>query len=198
LLHLGDAFEFTALRKGATDDEKRISLEQDIEWGLWLLDEVFQGIKGQRWFLRGNHCERLWSMAEKGSAVSQEFAAEKIHEIESFLDDREIQMKPYCSIKGVVKINDTLYMHGYGHGVNAAKDHIKSYHHNVVFPHTHRAEHAIGTGWPEPLTSVNIGCLRQLYPEFASRGTSTLSWAHAFGRGEFLPDGTSTRELVIL
>jgi predicted phosphodiesterase len=56
MFHLGDAFEFTALRKGATDDEKRISIEEDIEAGLWMFSRIFKGIKGQRWFMRGNHC----------------------------------------------------------------------------------------------------------------------------------------------
>lgn len=198
MLHLGDAFEFTALRKGATDDEQRISIDVDISWGLWLLEEIFSGIKGQRWFLRGNHCERLWQMKDKGSAIGREFAEEKIYEIESFLEDRGIQMKPYCSSKGVIKINDTLFMHGYGHGINAAKDHIRAYHNHAMFCHTHRAEHAVGTGWPEPLTAVNIGCMLKLLPQYASRGVSTLSWTHGFGQGEFMADGTATRELVVL
>jgi len=198
MFHLGDAFEFTALRKGATDDEKRISIEKDIKEGLWMFSRIFKGIRGQRWFMRGNHCERLWQMKDKGTAIGREFANEKIYQIESFLADHDIQMKPYCSRKGVIMVNDTCLMHGYGHGLNAAKDHLKAYHHNLIFCHTHRAEHAVAPAWPKPIEALNIGCMRELYPEFASRGTSTLSWRHAFAKGRFNSDNTSTRELVIL
>lgn len=198
MFHLGDAFEFTALRKGASDDERRISIEEDIEAGLKMFQRIFKGITGQRWFMRGNHCERLWQMRDKGSAISREFAGEKIDQIESFLVDHDIQMKPYCSRKGVIQVNDTHLMHGYGHGLNAAKDHLKAYHHHVIFCHTHRAEHAVVPGWPQPIEALNIGCMRKLFPEFASRGTSTLSWKHAFAKGKFYDDNTSTRELVIL
>jgi len=198
MLHLGDVFEFTALRKGATDDEKRICIDTDISWGLWCLEQIFNGIKGQRWLLRGNHCERLWQMSDGGTAIGQEFAQDRIYQIEKFLSDNDIQMKPYCSSKGIIQINDTLFCHGYGHGMHAAKDHNKAYHNNMMFCHTHRLCHHVDTGWPSPIEAINIGCMRQLLPEYASRGTSTLSWKHGYGKGEFRSDGTATRELIVL
>jgi len=198
MFHLGDVFEFTALRKGATEDEKRINIEEDIEWGLWTLQEMMEGIKGERWALRGNHCERLWEMAEKGSVVGRDFAKIHIERIEEFLADNNIKTKPYCSTQGVIQINDLLLMHGYGFGVNAAKDHMKIYHKDVIFGHTHRAETAIGTGWPMPIEALNIGMMMKKFPKYASRTTSVLSWNHAFAKGEFFKGGTHTKELVTL
>ena len=198
MIHLGDAFEFTALRKGATEDEKRIDIEEDIEWGLWSLQEMMEGIKGERWFLRGNHCERLWEMAQKGTTVGRDFAKMHIARIEEFLGDMKIKTKPYCSTQGVIQINDLLAMHGYGFGVNAAKDHMKIYHKSLMFGHTHRAESAIGTGWPHPIEALNVGMMMNKFPKYASRTTSVLSWAHGFAKGEFYKDGTHTKELVTI
>ena len=198
MFHLGDVFEFTALRKGASDDEKRIDIEEDIEWGLWTLEQMMEGIKGERWFLRGNHCQRLWDMAETGSVINKDFASTHIARIEEFLGDMKIKTKPYCSTQGVVQVNDLLAMHGYGFGVNAAKDHLKIYHKDVMFVHTHRAEVAVGTGWPRPLVALNLGMMRTPFPKYASRTTSVLSWNPGFGKGEFFKDGTHTKELVTL
>ena len=198
MLHLGDCFEFTALRKGASEDEKRLDIEEDIEAGLNTLKRVFNGITGERWCLRGNHCQRLWDMADKGSVISQDFAKVHIKRIEDFFAEHKIKTKPYCSTQGVIQINDLLAMHGYGFGVNAAKDHLKIYHNHVIFGHTHRAEEAVGTGWPKPIVAINCGMMMQKFPKYASRTTSVLSWTHAFVKGEFLKDGTHTKKLVTL
>lgn len=198
VVHLGDCFEFTALRKGATEDEKRIDIEQDIDAGLEFMDKLFRNVKGEKYFLIGNHGMRLWEMADKGSVVSRDFAKGHIARIEAFLEARDIKFKPYCSFSGVLQINDLLLMHGYGFGVNAAKDHMKLYHKDVVFGHTHRAETAIGTGWPKPIEAINCGMLMKKQPKYASRTTSVLSWTHACVEGEFLADGTHTKKLVTL
>jgi len=144
------------------------------------------------------NCERLWQMAEKGTVVGRDFAQMHIDKIEEFLADNEIKTKPYCSTQGVIQINDLLAMHGYGFGVNAAKDHMKIYHKDLIFGHTHRAETAVGTGWPMPLESLNVGMMMKKFPKYASRTTSVLSWNHAFCKGEFLNDGTHTKQLVTL
>tara|TARA_R110000796_G_scaffold4493_5_gene17429 strand:- start:2049 stop:2783 length:735 start_codon:yes stop_codon:yes gene_type:complete len=198
VFHLGDAFEFTALRKGATEDEKRIDIEADIEAGLKFLDKLFRNIKGEKWLLRGNHCERLWEMAANGTVIGRDFAQHHIDRIESFLKKRDIKMKPYCSYSGILQVNDVLLMHGYGFGVNAAKDHMKLYHLACIFNHTHRAETAIGTGWPHALESINGGMLMKKQPKYASRTTSVLSWTHACVEGTFEKDGTHTKNLVTL
>ena len=194
MLHLGDAFELTALRKSATSEEKEIQFENDIASGLWAMSEMFKGVE-DTFFLRGNHCERLWSLRDKGSAVNAQLAERHISEIEDWLGYWGTTMLPYCSHKGTMRINDILFMHGYRHGLHAAKDLGKDYHGNIVFVHTHRIEEAYVTGWPDALCVINAGCLRELLPEFASRGTSTLSWGHGFAYGEFFADGSSSMHL---
>lgn len=194
IIHLGDAFEFTALRKGASNDELNLSIDQDIAWGLWAMEEMFDGAK-TKIYLRGNHCERLWKMAKDGTQVGKEWAQSKIDRIEDFLTEQGAIMFPYCSHKGVVEINQTLFMHGILYGMNAARDHLRAYHKDVIFVHTHRAEDVTISGWPNPLRAINAGCTRELLPEYAQRTVSTLGWANACAYGEFLKDGTATKIL---
>ena len=195
VIHLGDAFEFTALRKGASSNELNLSVDQDIDWGLWAMEEMFDGAE-TKIFLRGNHCERLWKMAKDGTQVGQEWAQSKIDRIDGKLSEMGAVMLPYCSKRGVVEINQTLFMHGTLYGVNAGRDHIqKAYHKDLIFVHTHRAEDVTVPGWPDPLRAINAGCLRELLPEYAERTVSTLGWAHACAYGEFLEDGTATKIL---
>lgn len=194
VIHLGDAFEFTALRKNASTKELGICIDQDIDFGLWAMDEMFEGAE-TKIYLRGNHCERLWKMAESGNQVSVDFARSKIDRIEAHLATNKVTMLPYCSHKGICMINNTIFMHGILYGINAGRDHLRAYHHNLVFVHTHRAEDATIPSWPNPLTAINAGCLRQLLPEYAERTVSTLGWKHAFAYGEFLKNNTSTMNL---
>jgi len=194
VIHLGDAFEFTALRKGASSEEQEIDIDHDINMGLWAMDEMFSGAK-TKIYLRGNHCERLWKMALSGSKIGRDWAALRIRAIEGFIAKQGAIMLPYDSHKGVVEINETLFMHGTLYGINAARDHLRVYHKDLVFVHTHRAEDVTIPGWPEPLTAINAGCLRELLPEYAQRTVSTLGWKHACAYGEFFADGTSTKYL---
>ena len=55
----GDAFDLRPLRKGASEDEKRESIRADIIAGKKFLKRM-----QPTHFLRGNHDERLWELAE--------------------------------------------------------------------------------------------------------------------------------------
>jgi hypothetical protein len=192
VINLGDAFEFTALRKNASPKELDYSIDQDIDWGLWSMEEMFDGAE-TKIYLRGNHCERLWKMAESTTQVGKEWAEGKIARIEAFLKEHSVTMLPYDSHRGVCQINDTLFMHGTLFGVNAGRDHLRAYHKDLIFVHTHRAEDVTIPGWPTPLTAINAGCTRDLLPEYAQRTVSTLGWKHACAYGEFMKDGTATK-----
>jgi hypothetical protein len=199
MICLGDVFELTALRRGATNLELRISNMQDIEDGLECLGKMMKGIRGERWLLCGNHdLVRIESMLQTGSAMNKELAEVYIAKISNFCKKHRIKVKPYCSNRGVIEINGNLFFHGIHFGVNAAKDHVSKYHKDCIFVHTHRAEQVVCTGWPKPIVAINCGMLRQPFPSYAERTTSVLSWSHACAKGEFLADGTHTKELVLL
>ena len=54
LIHLGDAFDFSSIRRGASAEEKAMSMLDDFEMGLQFLGQFFKG-KADKYFLWGNH-----------------------------------------------------------------------------------------------------------------------------------------------
>jgi 3',5'-cyclic AMP phosphodiesterase CpdA len=64
----GDLWDFRNLRKGASDDEKAHSLEDDWQAGMEFADRFFKGGKDNH-FLRGNHDERLWMFRESATGL---------------------------------------------------------------------------------------------------------------------------------
>ena len=67
-IHLGDAFDFRNLRRGASDEEKAHSLQDDWDAGSDFLRKFFDGGK-QNHFLRGNHDERLYDLCGSATGI---------------------------------------------------------------------------------------------------------------------------------
>ena len=200
IVHTGDAFDFAAIRKGASDEEKAISLMADFEHGMDFLESMFAPFRRAKakWLLLGNHDQRLLDLLESGSAIQKEFSQSLWDDIRHKLNRWGVGWKPYDSHAGVIKIGDTLFMHGYSHAVHAGHNMARSYKGNLVFSHTHRPELINAPGWPSPFRVINHGCLRQLYPKFANRTTSTLGWGHGFSYGEFDENKVSNNRLMML
>lgn len=72
-IHLGDAFDFRNLRKGASDDEKCASLEDDWRMGEQFLRRFFQG-GTKNYFLHGNHDDRIVDLAGSSIGVMRDYA----------------------------------------------------------------------------------------------------------------------------
>ena len=75
----GDLFDFRAIRRGATAEEKADSMALDIELGLKFLGQYKPNV-----FLRGNHDERLWDQAKASfNGLSRDHAEEGVRSIET-------------------------------------------------------------------------------------------------------------------
>src|SRR5690349_15606407 len=64
--HLGDNWDFKNLRRGATDDDKAASLEDDWQAGMDFLEAFFGGV-GENHFLLGNHDDRIWQFSRSAT-----------------------------------------------------------------------------------------------------------------------------------
>jgi hypothetical protein len=119
----GDVWDMRPLRKKATDDEKRESMQKDFEAGKqWLED--FQ----PNFFLRGNHDERLWELRESDCGVRSDYAGKLINEeIEPLMKKLRCRMLPYHKRHGVLKIGHLKVLHGFYCGMFAAKQHALAY-----------------------------------------------------------------------
>ena len=172
----GDLWDFRSMRKGAGDDEKRDSMAWDLAMGEDFLD-AFRPTH----FLRGNHDERLWDMAEHKDGIIGDFARKWSKELESKIRKLGCDMYPYDKRKGIVRIGHLKIIHGFATGVYAARKHGQIYG-SCLFGHTHSIdEHAVEG--IERRVARNIGCLCSLDMGYNRHQPGTLKWAHGWAYG---------------
>jgi len=172
----GDLWDFRPLRKKACDDERRESMVGDFNAGMRWLKE-FQPTH----FLRGNHDERLWELAQADRGVESDYAFNGVREIETEVKRLKCSMLPYDKRKGVLRIGHLKMLHGFAGGVYAARTHALVYG-SCLFGHTHAIdEHAIPG--LERRVARNVGCLCALNMDYNARMLGTLKQAHGWAFG---------------
>lgn len=172
----GDLWDFRPLRNGADEEEKRQSMQEDYDAGMkFLLD--FQ----PNYFLRGNHDERLWELAEKRKGVLSDYADRGIAEIGIATSKLKCKVLPYHKRDGVLRLGHLKIIHGFACGVYAARATALVYG-STLFGHIHAIdEHAIPG--LERRVARAIGCLCLLDMPYNSRQPNTLRQAHGFAYG---------------
>ncbi len=172
----GDLFDLRPLRKGADADERRESMREDIN-------------AGKRWFnkfspthyLMGNHCARLWELAENGKGVEGDYAQEKSQELEEMFKFHKTTVFPYNKRTGILRLGHLKVLHGFAGGVSAARTHAMAYG-GCLFGHVHYIdEHSIA-GLDRRVARA-CGCLCKLDMAYNSRQIGTLKQAHGFAYG---------------
>ncbi len=172
----GDLWDFTPLRKKADDDERRISLTEDYDKGV----EWFNRFKPTH-FIRGNHDERMWDLAELNRGIESDLAIKLLGEIDTMVRKHRCRMLPYDKRKGVLRLGHLKIIHGFSSGVYASRQTALAYG-SCLFGHTHSIdEHAIPG--LERRVARNIGCLCKLDLKYNSRHVNTLKQAHGFAYG---------------
>lgn len=131
-IHGGDCFDFAALRKGASDEEQRGTLRDDLDAGLAFLDQF-----KPTHFLRGNHDERLWDLSTSDDGPLADLANSFIRDIDDAL--KGVRVYPYHKRDGICRIGDTAFMHGYQCGMNAARNAAMAYG-KCVIGHVHTSD----------------------------------------------------------
>jgi hypothetical protein len=185
--HLGDAYDFRNLRKGASDDEKAASLADDWEAGTDFLRAFFDGGK-ENVFLRGNHDERMWHFARSATGVLRDFANDGIKRIEGVVRQARARMLPYDSALGIYALGKLTVIHGYHHGVGACRQHASIYR-NSIFGHVHTIESSAVASL-EPAEARSIGCLCKRDMDYVNAKTGKLRWGQGFAYGLLFEDGT--------
>jgi predicted phosphodiesterase len=186
-VHLGDAWDLRNLRKGASDEEKAESLEDDWRAGDAFLRMLFKGGK-QNYFLQGNHDMRLWDFAESASGLKRDYALYGIERVDTLMKLTRAKMLPYDSRDGVLQLGELRVVHGYHCGVSAAAVHARIYG-NVVFGHVHSIDTYQVPGL-EQKEARSIGCMCRHDMGYINQKTAKLRWAHGWAFGWLFPDGT--------
>lgn len=179
-VHLGDCFDFAALRKKASDDERRGPLAEDVMMGC----EFLRRLKPTH-FLRGNHDERLWDLLDIDDAKLTEYARMLADQIGDAIGDSI--MLPYCKRRGVLRLGHLKCIHGFHSGVTAARQSALVYG-SVVMGHVHAIDHYSIPGLERRAGRV-IGCMCQLDHTYNRAMAQTLRHAHGWAYGLLFPSG---------
>lgn len=188
-VHAGDCFDFRNLRRGATEDEKMQSLEDDWSAGLDFTSRLFKGGK-RNYFLMGNHDDRLHQFARSASGLARDYAHDGIKRLHGHMARHKATVLPYDAALGVLQIGHLKVVHGYHAGANACRMHGNVYG-NVLFGHVHTQESAPVSAL-EPAQASSIGCLCKRDMDYINAKTGKLKWACGWCYGTMNEDGTYT------
>jgi len=133
------------------------------------------------YFLRGNHDERLWELAETDKGIVSDYAQSGVVEINSIVAKMKCQMLPYHKRDGVLKLGSLKILHGFHCGVTVARQTALVYG-SALFGHTHVIDEA-AIGGLDRRVARNIGALCKLDMDYNSRNPNTLRQAHGFAYG---------------
>jgi len=186
-IHAGDNWDFRNLRRGASDEERAASLEDDWTAGVAFMERFFKGGKTNV-FLRGNHDERLWDFRESATGLLRDYAADGIKRVEALTKRLNVKMLPYDAETGVYELGKLSVLHGYHCGVSATRQHANIYG-CCLFGHVHTIESA-PVASRNPSESRSIGCLCRRDMGYINRKTAKLRWAQGWAYGVLFDDGT--------
>lgn len=172
----GDLWDFRAMRKKADEEEKRDSMLRDYADGLQFLTEY-----APQYFLRGNHDERLWDLAEQDKGIVSDLARRLVGEVNEECKAIKCRMQPYDKRAGVLKIGSLKMLHGYSVGIGAARKHALTYG-SCLFGHVHSIDH-VTLERIDKTMARSVGCLAQLNMEYSRAHIASLRHAHGWAYG---------------
>jgi predicted phosphodiesterase len=187
-IHAGDNWDFRNLRKGASDDEKAHSLEDDWQAGSDWMRMFFDGGK-ENYFLRGNHDERLWKFAESATGLVRDYAHDGIKRVEAMAAKSRAKMLPYDARLGILRIGHLKVIHGFYAGVGAARRHAIAYR-NCLYGHTHATDTVAVESDDGPVEARGIGCCCKVDMSYNQAMPGKLRHTNAFCYGMLFDDGT--------
>jgi predicted phosphodiesterase len=189
-LHLGDMFDFSPLRKGASEEERAQSLEEDYLAAEDFLADYFKGGK-HNVALFGNHDARLFELEHSSNGVLRDYAKANTSRVLKILGQHKAATLPYDSRKGIYRLGDLNCLHGYFAGKSAAINHARVYG-NCIYGHTHTIESAAVENLEQPSTANGIGCLCTVDMNYNSRMPNKLRQSNGWFAGVIYPNGTTS------
>lgn len=172
----GDVWDFRPLRRKASDDEKRESMEGDFHAGLGFLNKF----KPTHWLL-GNHEYRLWHMAATSDGVLGDYSRACVTGITKWSNKQRCIVLPYHKRLGVVRLGHLKCIHGFWVGIHADKQAAMVYG-SCLMGHTHSVSEFAIPGL-ERRVARSCGCLCHLDMEYNLRTPSSLRHANGFAFG---------------
>lgn len=179
-VHGGDAYNLAALRRGASDQEKREPLNDDIDAGNDFMRRLRPTV-----YLRGNHCERAWDLLDADDGKLAEYAGSIIERITDAIGGAK--MLPYDKRRGIYQYGDHRLLHGYNCGMYAAR-HAASVYGPCLMGHTH-AISAQSVPSLEETIGRTVGCMCKTDQTYNRAHLTALSHRAGFAYGFKLSSG---------
>jgi len=185
----GDLWDFAAIRRGASEDERALSMRDDFDAGREFAGKFFKGGTSNH-LLLGNHDIRPHMLRESPDAVRRDLGERMVKDIAKTAYENKARIYDYDARLGVLKLGHLCVVHGFHTGVSSAAQHARVYG-NVVYGHTHSID-VYQTPGLEQREARGIGCLCSLDMDYASSKTGKLRWAHGWAVGDTYADGSYT------
>jgi hypothetical protein len=176
----GDLWNMVPLRRGASADEQRESMQEDFNKGLQILEEFKPNT-----LLLGNHDVRLWNLAQKGTGIQRDFANQNLAVARRVCQKLGCNVLPYTNREGKLAIGKLNVMHGFGAGLNMARRMVQAYG-SLVLGHLHTIDIVSVEGDHRRMGRIS-GCLCKLDLEYASTQLANLRWQHGWAYGVYDP-----------
>lgn len=183
VIHLGDFLDLAALRAGARRDpdaaDRARSIREDFDAGFQFLREL-----RPQHILFGNHEARLDALAASPNACLAYAAQAALTEIGDVARELGAQVYPYDIARGVVRLGDAAFLHGYQFNVSAIRDTAETYG-RCVLAHLHRVGVERGRRSDSP-SGYCVGTLMDIArADYARARRNTWAWSQGFAFGEY-------------
>ena len=175
---LGDLWDFAPLRKGSSQEERALGIEEDFNQGMeWL--SLFK----PNLLTLGNHDDRIYQLRKSADGILRETGNKLVGAAENEFRRRKITFCEYHVGKFLtMPEGGPKLLHGFLSGIHATKAHHDRYG-SCCFGHTHTsdsysAKHINGG------QSVNVPAMANLDAmTYADRHPSKLGWRNGFSYG---------------
>lgn len=169
-IHLGDCWDWYAIRSRANENERAGGIQADTAAGKRFLEKFQPTV-----FLNGNHEARLYHLFERSTGIVAEYAEACLNDVKKMICRWAGVVLPYHVRRGVYKLGDVSFVHGFSIGVNAARDHALWFG-NCVMGHLHRCEVRRARRSDGATCYVAGGCYHEDDLTYAHERTTLLEW----------------------
>jgi hypothetical protein len=171
-IHLGDLWDFSPLRKGASQEEKADGIADDYVAGIEFLDEY-----KPHFLTLGNHDDRIWMHSTHcADGIMRERCSQLAEASENEFKKRKIQWVPYHVTRYLqMPEGGPKLIHGFRATMYPAKAHFENWGPSICGhvhkPDTYVARHIDGQA------SYSVGCLADInLMTYADRTPAKLAW----------------------
>jgi len=178
-IHLGDLWDFSPIRRGASQEEKSEGIADDYQMGLQFLDEY-----KPNYLALGNHDDRIWQLAKhSGDGIIKERCEDLVAASEAEFKKRKINFVPYSVDKYLqMPEGGPKLIHGFLAGMNPAKAHFERFG-SCIFGHVHAPSTYVAKHI-EQGQAMAIGCMADIEQmTYAERYPNRLGWRNGWAYG---------------